>query len=66
MKVDSRRNFTPYAFGCVYYLYRPSLAKLYPVEEIATTFYTPKSKPWGLFIEGYETEKANDKKETIR
>jgi hypothetical protein len=49
----------------VYYLHRPTLAKLYTVEEIASTFYTPKSKPWGLFIEGYQKEKEQDK-ETIR
>ena len=65
MRLETKRDFTPYAFGCVYYLYRPTLAKLYTVEEIASTFYTPKSKPWGLFIEGYQKEKEQDK-ETIR
>lgn len=61
MKKHNKREFTPYIFGCVYYLYNPNLANLYHVEEIASTFYTAKSKPWGLFIQGYRKEKEATK-----
>jgi hypothetical protein len=58
MNPDKKREFTPYAFGCVYFQSNRTAANLYTVEEIASTFYTPKSKPWGLFIEGFKKEQA--------
>ena len=59
MNPDKKREFTPYAFGVAYAEANPWLLKnLYEIEEIASTFYTPKSKAWGFFIEGFNKVKA--------
>ena len=52
MNVNSKREFTPYSFGIAYAEANPSSPELWPIEEIASTYYTPKCRSWQLFIEG--------------
>jgi len=54
MNVNSKREFTPYSFGIAYAEANPSSPELWPITEIASTYYTPKSRSWQLFIEGME------------
>lgn len=56
MNPDLKREFTPYAFGCAYFQANKNIINLYKLEEIASTFYTPKSKAWGYFVEGFTKE----------
>lgn len=56
MNPDKKREFTPYAFGVVYAQVHPWAKDHYSAREIASTFYTPKSKAWGFFIEGLQKE----------
>jgi len=56
MNPDRKREFTPYAFGCSYFEANKRIVELYEFEEIASTFYTPKSKAWGFFLEGMKKE----------
>ena len=56
MNPDSKREFTPYAFGCAYFQANKNLIEHYELEEIASTFYTRKSKAWGFFMEGMQKE----------
>lgn len=56
MNPDLKREFTPYAFGCAYFQANKKIIELYELEEIASTFYTPKSKAWGFFMEGMKKE----------
>lgn len=52
MNVNKKREFTPYSFGIAYAEANPNSANLWTIEEIALTYYTPKSMSWTLFIEG--------------
>ena len=56
MNPDSKREFTPYAFGCSYFKVHKRILELDEFEEIASVFYTPKSKAWGFFLEGMQKE----------
>ena len=58
MNANKKREFTPYAFGVVYFQSNRTAIDLYTIEEIASTFYTPKSKAWGFFIEGFKKEQS--------
>jgi hypothetical protein len=54
MNPEKKREFTPYAFGIAYAEANPwVLQNHYTVEEVASTFYTPKSKSWIFFVEGF-------------
>lgn len=54
MNVDKKREFTPYCFGIAYAEANPKARNYSTLEEIASTFYTPKSKSWFLFMEGMD------------
>lgn len=65
MNVNKKQEFTPYSFGIAYAEANPNSANLWPIEEIASTYYTPKSKSWLFFIDGMEkVRKLNATKET--
>ena len=50
----SKQEDTAYSFGRYYAYVNPSITKNYERKEIASTFYTPKSKVWYAFIRGME------------
>ena len=54
MNVDKKREFTPYCFGIAYAEANPKARSYSTLEEIASTFYTPKTKSWLFFMEGME------------
>lgn len=56
MNCDKKREFTPYVFGCSYFRANERITELYEFEEIASTFYTYKSKSWKFFLEGMQKE----------
>ena len=50
----SKQEDTAYSFGRYYAYVNPSITKNYERKEIASIFYTPKSKVWYAFIRGME------------
>ena len=50
----SKQEETAHTFGMHYAYVHPNMTKNYERKEIATTFYTPKSKVWYAFIRGME------------
>lgn len=50
----TKQEETAYAFGWHYAYVHPSETKHWECKEIASTFYTPKSKVWYAFIRGME------------
>jgi len=50
----TKQEETAHIFGQHYAYVHPSYTKLPVLKEIATTFYTPKSKVWYAFIRGME------------
>ena len=52
MNPDLKREFTPYAFGCLYFKVYERALDLDEFEEIASVFYTKNSKAWSFFLEG--------------
>ena len=63
MNPEKKREFTPYAFGIAYAEANPwVLQNHYTVEEVASTFYTPRSKSWIFFVEGFTKVKERIEK----
>ena len=50
----SKQEETAHTFGMHYAYVHPNYLKHWERKEIATTFYTPKSKVWYAFIRGME------------
>jgi hypothetical protein len=50
----TKQENTAHTFGMHYAYVHPSYAQHWERKEIATTFYTPKSKVWYAFIRGME------------
>ncbi len=50
----TKQEETAHSFGMHYAYVHPSYTKNWELKEIATTFYTPKSKVWYAFIRGME------------
>jgi hypothetical protein len=50
----TKQEETAHTFGMHYAYVHLNITKNYERKEIATTFYTPKSKPWFAFIRGME------------
>lgn len=50
----TKQEETAHTFGMHYAYVHPSITKNYERKEIASTFYTPKSKVWYAFIRGME------------
>lgn len=50
----TKQEETAHTFGMHYAYVHPSMTKRYERKEIASTFYTPKSKVWYAFIKGME------------
>jgi len=50
----TKQEETAHTFGMHYAYVNPSMTKHYERKEIASTFYTPKSKVWYAFIRGME------------
>jgi len=50
----TKQEETAHTFGMHYAYVHPNMTKNYERKEIATTFYTPKSKVWYAFIRGME------------
>jgi hypothetical protein len=50
----TKQEETAHTFGMHYAYVHLNITKNYERKEIATTFYTPKSKPWYAFIRGME------------
>jgi hypothetical protein len=50
----TKQEETAYTFGRHYAYVHPNMTKKYERKEIASTFYTPKSKVWYAFIRGME------------
>lgn len=50
----TKQEQTAHTFGMHYAYVNPSMTKHYERKEIASTFYTPKSKVWYAFIRGME------------
>lgn len=50
----TKQEQTAHTFGMHYAYVNPSILKNYERKEVATTFYTPKSKLWYAFIRGME------------
>jgi len=50
----TKQEETAHTFGMHYAYVHPSMSKNYERKEIASTFYTPKSKVWYAFIRGME------------
>ena len=51
---STKQEETAHTFGMHYAYVHLNITKNYERKEIATTFYTPKSKPWFAFIRGME------------
>ena len=52
-------EFTADFFGRCYVTTLPNLAKAMKPKQVASTFYTPKTKGYYAFIKGMEKELAN-------
>jgi hypothetical protein len=50
----TKQEETAHTFGMHYAYVHPSMLRNYERKEVASTFYTPKSKPWFAFIRGME------------
>ena len=50
----TKQEQTAYTFGMHYGYVHPSITKHWERKEIASTFYTPKSKVWYAFIRGMD------------
>ena len=50
----TKQEQTAHTFGMHYAYVNPSMSKNWERKEIASTFYTPKSKVWYAFIRGME------------
>ena len=50
----TKQEETAYTFGMHYAYVHPSITKHWERKEIASTFYTPKSKVWYAFIRGMD------------
>lgn len=55
----TKQETTAHTFGMHYAYVNPSMTKHYERKEIASTFYTPKSKVWYAFIKGMERNETS-------
>lgn len=62
MNMNKKREFTPFSHGVSFAEANPQeMGEDYCPEEIASFYYTRKSKSWGFFIEGLNRVKNRPK-----